>query len=140
MTALSQRTREIEADEREAASALILGTCAAHGLAFCDATPRCEGLVPGQGFAMYCAGPGYVAHKCTTVDAFADAQRHPVTIAEAAERTPVNADVAARMRAQRLIVEPVDWPAIHARVAEAQRRNGPYTHAIDTERAPRPRS
>ncbi len=82
MRAIEIRTREIEADEREAASALILGTCAGHGMAYCDASPPCLGpLVGGQGFAMHCGGRGRDAVKCETLAAFAAAQqgRSPYT-------------------------------------------------------------
>jgi hypothetical protein len=76
MAALASRTRVIEADEREAASALIVGTCSTHGLARCD-DAACEGkpLDPGRGFALYCGGPGQPAVQCESVEAFATAQR-----------------------------------------------------------------
>jgi hypothetical protein len=76
MAALASRARVIEADEREAASALIVGTCTAHGLARCD-DAACEGkpLDPGRGFALYCGGPGQPAVQYESVADFAAAQQ-----------------------------------------------------------------
>lgn len=39
-----------------------------------------ELLIGQQGFALYCAGYGYALQRCTTIEAFAEAQRRPVSI------------------------------------------------------------